>query len=524
MAKRRPLIDGGRRLMAWADAACNRIYGWRFNPLYQTGTVAVLMFVILAATGVYLLLFYRIGDPYGSVERITDQWWAGQWIRGLHRYASAGLVVAVVLHAARMLLQDRHWGSRALAWISGLVLTFLCAVVAWTGYVMVWDGQALVLAQEGAQLLDALPIFAEPVQRMFTGESDVPPAFFFLILFLHIALPLGLALLLWIHVGRTARPKLLPPKKLSWAIVGVLLGVSILYPVTMGEPADVLRLTERIQLDVTYNWWLPVVSEVPPWLAWLGGGAFAALLVLVPYWLRPTEEEVPQPSQVDAHRCTGCWQCSLDCPWEAITMVERSDGRAAHLAVVDPSICARCGICAGSCAPMGVGPPEATGRDQLTDVRTFLAQVEPGPADVVVVGCLRGGGGLSAEEAQKELTRQGIHVYPVRCAGSVHTSVVEFLLKGGAGGVLVAACPPRDCWHREGTKWAAARLFHDREAELQARVDRRRVAMTAASAGEGREVRQAALELRDQVRDLMEPEEAEAAFDLIRECEREEVG
>lgn len=524
MAQRRPFIDAGRRLMAWADAACNRLYGWRFNPLYQTGTVAVLLFVVLAVTGVYLFLFYRIMDPYGSVERITEQWWGGQWIRSMHRYASAGLVVAVILHAVRMLLQDRHWGSRALAWMSGLVLTFLCAVVAWTGYVMVWDGQALVLAREGARVLDFLPIFAEPLQRMFTGESDVPGAFFFLNLFLHIALPLGLALILWIHVSRTARPRLMPPRKLSWAIVGVLLLVSIAYPVSMGEPADLLRLTERIQLDVTYNAWLPLVADLPAWAVWLAGTALAAAVLLVPYWLRPSKGHVPEASVVDAQRCTGCWQCALDCPWEAITMVERTDGRAAELAVVDPTICARCGICAGSCAPMGVGPPGATGRDQLGDVRTFLSRVEPGPGDVVVVGCLHGGGGLTRDEESRALAQEGIYVYPARCAGSVHSSVVEFLLKGGAGGVLVAACPPRDCWHREGTKWVAARMFYDREAELQARVDRRRVAMTAASAGEGREVRTAARELQEQVHTLMEPEEAEMAFDLIQACEREEVG
>ena len=31
------------------------------------------------------------------------------------------------------------------------------------------------------------------------------------------------------------------------------------------------------------------------------------------------------------------------------------------------------------------------------------------------------------------------------------------------------------CWNREGPRWLSERIYNDREAELQARVDRRRV-------------------------------------------------
>ena len=50
--------------------------------------------------------------------------------------------------------------------------------------------------------------------------------------------------------------------------------------------------------------------------------------------------------------------------------------------------------------------------------------------------------------------------------------------------MLVLGCPPRDCWGREGGKWAEERLFHDREAELHRRVDRRRVRLAWVAAGE----------------------------------------
>src|SRR5690606_17335985 len=73
---------------------------------------------------------------------------------------------------------------------------------------------------------------------------------------------------------------------------------------------------------------------------------------------------------------------------------------------------------------------------------------------------------------------------PVPCTGHVHTSMIEHLLRGGAGGVLVAACPEWDCRGREGGKWLVQRMYHGREADLKPRVDRRRVRVVEASAGE----------------------------------------
>jgi hypothetical protein len=48
----------------------------------------------------------------------------------------------------------------------------------------------------------------------------------------------------------------------------------------------------------------------------------------------------------------------------------------------------------------------------------------------------------------------------------------------------VFGCPPRDCVGREGPKWLRERLFNDREAELQPRVDRRRVRIATSAPGD----------------------------------------
>ncbi len=467
---RRPLAAALERLDGWVD----RLYGWKWNPLYQSGALAVAFLAVLLVTGLYLILFYRIGAPHESVARIDGQVLGGRWVRSLHRYAADATLVAVALHALRMFCQRRAWGPRALAWLSGVLLVFLILVCGWTGYVMVWDSHGQLLAMQGARLLDGLPIFSEPVSRTFSGDAPLPGAFFFMNLFLHIALPVGMVVFLWVHVARIARPTMLPPRPLLRTSVGLLVAAAVLAPASLGPAGDPLQLPADVSLDAFYTFWLPLLARSPAGVAWAVAATGALALLAAPALTRPPKDRRPPPSTVSPRLCTACEQCYVDCPYDAIRMVDRSDDRPGQVALVDPSACVSCGICAGSCAPMGVGPPGRTGRDQLARVREFAAAEPLGRRGVVLVACGRSAG--AAPGATDSLSR-----FSVSCVGNLHTSVVEYLVRSGARGVLVVACPPRDCSGREGPKWLGERLFRGREAELKERVDRRRVRVAHAS-------------------------------------------
>ncbi len=477
----RLLERGASRTLTAIDAVATRLYGWRSNPIHQTGTVAVAMLLVLIATGLPLLLYYRLGSPSASVARIAADPWLGGWLRSLHRYATDVFVIAAALHLVRMFAQARSWGPRTLAWVSGLVLFGSGLVCAWTGFVMAWDSFGERLAREGGRVLDVLPIFSEPLSRIFAGDGPVPSAFFFVNLFIHIALPLAMGAVLWLHVSRLARPALLPPKPVTWGIIGALTVASVLWPAVLGEPANPFRLAAETPTDLVVAWWLPLSERLTPGAA-LGVGLALSLGVLgVPRWARRPRRESWAPSVVDTRLCTGCNQCPQDCPWEAITMVARDDDRPTLVARVDPGRCVSCGICAGSCAPMGVGPPGRTGRDQLVALRE---RVLPGLAEadnvpVVAVCCAR-----APAPHHAALRARGAHVHVVSCVGNLHSSVIERFLRAGAPGVIVCGCPPRDCASREGPKWLHERVFNDREAELQPRVDRQRVRLATIAAGD----------------------------------------
>jgi hypothetical protein len=126
-------------------------------------------------------------------------------------------------------------------------------------------------------------------------------------------------------------------------------------------------------------------------------------------------------------------------------MVPRSDGAPGLVALVDPALCVSCGICAGSCAPMGVGPPGRTGRDQLAGVREFVARApprrRPGGADRLRP---RGGGWRVVRGGRRRA------VLPVHCAGSTphlrdRVPGAERSRRGDGG-----ACPRATAGNREG--------------------------------------------------------------------------
>jgi ferredoxin len=440
-----PPRNGAWRLLSRLDGWVNSVYGSRWNPLYQSGAMTVALLAVVLVTGLYLLLFYRLGAPWESVARMTDQAWTGRWIRGLHRYASDGLVVTAAVHAFRMYAQRRTWGPRTLAWVSGLVLVGVIFVCGWTGYVMVWDVQAQVLAVEGARFLDVLPIFSEPISRAFVGEYPLPSAFFFLNLFAHVALPVGLGLLVWVHVSRLARPVLLPPRPLMWAVIGGFTALSVLWPVGMAPAADVLRVPATVPLDVFYGFWLPVTRVAPAWLVWAVGVSVAGLLVLVPVWTRPRAASRPAASRVNERLCTGCYQCALDCPYDAIAMVPRAAGRTGMVARVDAAVCVSCGICAGSCAPMGVGPGGRTGRDQLTAVRPFrplTARPSPAWSSSVAAGARprRSSPGRVSGRSRSSVPATSTHRPSRRCSGTAPPESSLWRVRNATAGTGKAAC------------------------------------------------------------------------------------
>jgi ferredoxin len=512
----RPRAAGLLERMFWPlDRVFDRLYGSAYNPFYHSGALAFWLLIVVVATGVYLLFFWRIGAPYDSMLRIDGQAWTGRWIRTLHRYASDAALIAIAFHTLRMMVQGRTWGPRMLAWVSGVVMLGLTLITGWTGFIMMWDRQGQQVASELTRMVDVLPIFSEPISRAFIRQETLPFSFFFLNLWIHVSLPLLMVLFLWVHTIRAARPQLNPPRRLVWVLVAALAGLSLAWPAPLPGRADLMAMAGRMPLDLFYNFWLPLAQALGPELHLASWSVFWVAGFAVPWWWVPGRPVRGEPAVNDEALCTGCGQCYQDCPYEAIAMVPRLTGKGSELVSrIDPAGCVSCGICAGSCAPMVIGPPGRSGKDQLREVELMRPAVRYGSEDVFVFACRRGIG------APPRLAGMpGVQVLELNCGGELHSTVVEYLVRSGVGGVMVMACPERNCVHREGPRWLRERFYFDREAELKPRVDKSRVRLAHVGASDTPAALEALRGFQAEIRARAHEGHGEERVDIDLECD-----
>jgi ferredoxin len=480
------------KILRRLDRLFNRIFGSEYNPLYSSGTIAIVLLAMATASGLYLCFFYRLGEPYESILAIQNGFPIGRWIRSIHRYSSDGMIVAVGIHIFRMIAQGKTWGPRTLAWITGVGLLVFTLVSGWTGFVMVWDAHGQVVAVNGAKMMDAIGIFPDPIGRSFDGSSAPPASFFFLNLFLHIVIPLSMIFGVWLHTAKMANAVWFPSRHLTRAIVAILALSSFLWPAPLAEKADLLRSANSVPLNWFYNFWLPVAQSHPlVALSILTGGILG--LASIPLWLKPRREKRREKSFNEQKNCQGCTQCVQDCPYEAIAMVPRTEGAgSAEVARVDPDRCVSCGICAASCAPFTMGPPGRKGSDQFAAARFFLAQlrakkIEP-KSQVLIVGC-------SAQKGVAKSLREfgeahpGFQFYPVECAGTVHAATLEYLARNFKS-LTIAACPSRICTNKDGHRLLSERLNGTREPAFEYSENRAKVTLLTAGEGEEAELLQ----------------------------------
>ncbi|MGM0559181.1 MAG: hydrogenase iron-sulfur subunit [Myxococcota bacterium] len=451
----------------WADRSIERWIPAQYNPLAQTGALANVSFLIALVTGVLLLFWYvpSVHRAWGSLE---DMGFLGETARSLHRYSSDATIFFVLVHWLRMTFARRFAGARWIAWVTGIVLVGLLWLVGWLGYWLVWDVRAETLARASARVVEVLPVFTEPLSRSFLLDEMVSTGLFFLVFFLHMLLPLAMGVALWMHISRVSRARFLTSGVMTaWLFVALFI-VSLVFPATSAEQAQIGAQSGAFTTD----WWylLPLALTER-----LSGGALVAvglgvtaIVTAVPWWMT---REKPQKAVVDLARCNGCTQCVQDCPYNAIVMVPRTDGhpRREIQAEVDPDKCVGCGICAGSCNPGGVGLPQLPVQDERRRFDRWIDEmIEADEKPCLAFLCSNSAAAdISVGPDGRSAELPGYRVFPVPCAGWVQAMTIERAIRRGAECILIAGCSSSDPPYREGVKWTRRRLAGEREPELR---------------------------------------------------------
>ncbi|OGP31472.1 MAG: hypothetical protein A2073_08515 [Deltaproteobacteria bacterium GWC2_42_11] len=463
------LLPTAHKGWLYLEEIFNRVFSPRFNPLYYLGAISFFFLWLVLVSGIYLLFYYRINvdEAYKSLEYITnEQWYLGGIMRSIHRYSSDGLMLAMLLHLVKEFLNDRYHNWRWVAWVTGVVLivTFWAAGV--TGYWMVWDQRAQVIASTTTKFADFLPIFGEPLQRAFLSNGAVSNLLFIGVIFIHLSIPTLLLAAAWLHVLRISRPVINPPAALNWAI-GILLFIMCLAaPAASKMPADLSVAKASFGIDWFYLPIYPLMYALPVWYSWsiIVGGI--ALITILP-WL-PRFKRLPK-AEVILENCNGCELCFKDCPYEAVFMKKRSDGRPYEFeAVVAEEKCASCGFCIGSCDFHAIDLPDRTEKDINEEISNLLKLPASEPKILAVI-CNYGVNvkGLINPDTRALKDMPHVRVLHLPCIAMLQSSMMEYAFKAGAGGIFISGCEVNDCHYREGNKWLEQRLLNNRPPVLK---------------------------------------------------------
>lgn len=458
----------------------NGPFGQAFNPWYHLGSISFFLFWVILVSGIYLYIFYRTGvrEAYQTVEDLThEQWYAGGVMRSMHRYASDALVLTMSLHMLRNFVSGRFHSYRWFSWVTGVFLIWLVLACGINGYWLVWDKLAQFIALATAEWFDWLPLFSQPLARNFLVEGSVTDRFFVPLSFTHITLPLVLLLIMWIHTKRMNHAKTNPPLRLAVGTVLALLALSLVKPAVSHPHADLTTAPGELLLDWFYLSLYPLVYAWPPGAVWALVAGTTLFLIAVPWLFKPRKS--PPVAEVQLDNCNGCERCFKDCPYSAIVMQPRSDGSPYLLQpVVDPNLCASCGICVGACPSSmpfrsgdlvsGIELPHHQLATLRADVDRTLSNLR-GDAKIMVFGC-------DCAYDVRQLKSKDVGVLSFPCIGMLPPAFVDYALRDGrTDGVLIAGCHEGDCQYRLGIKWTEQRIAREREPHLRKRVPLERI-------------------------------------------------
>src|SRR5215471_5778282 len=174
-----------------------------FNIWYYFGSLALVVLVIQLVTGIYLTMFYKVGEAtaFDSVEFIMREVDWGWLIRYLHSTGASAFFIVVYLHMFRALLYGSYKAPRELLWLFGMAVYLALMAEAFMGYVLPWGNMSFWGAQVIVNLFGTIPGIGPGLVEWIRGDYGIADATLNRFFSLHVvAIPLALLLLVLLHL------------------------------------------------------------------------------------------------------------------------------------------------------------------------------------------------------------------------------------------------------------------------------------------------------------------------------------
>ncbi|HVJ50930.1 MAG TPA: cytochrome b/b6 [Aliidongia sp.] len=174
----------------------NITYLWNF------GSLAGVMLVIMIATGIFLAMNYTPNSElaFGSVERIMRDVNYGWMLRYIHMNGASFFFIVVYIHIFRGLYYGSYKAPRELLWMLGIVILLLMMATAFMGYVLPWGQMSYWGATVITNLFSALPLVGHWIVTLLWGGFSVDNPTLNRFFSLHYLLPFVLCAVVALHL------------------------------------------------------------------------------------------------------------------------------------------------------------------------------------------------------------------------------------------------------------------------------------------------------------------------------------
>jgi quinol-cytochrome oxidoreductase complex cytochrome b subunit len=278
-----------------------------FRYTFGLGGISVLLFLVLAATGLLLTFFYIPTPDQAavSIQIITYQVPFGWLVRNLHYWAAQWMVIVVALHMLRVIFTGAYKLPRQTNYVIGIALLVGTLLLNFTGYVLRWDDGTHWALVVGTNLIKDIPFIGDTLYQIIVGGTQINAAttvrFYGWHLF-GLTIP-ALILIAWHgfkvrrdggishqprsgdHAPRVDRGHLVKMETAAALIVlAALILISIVLPAPIGPIADLPSAPDHAQAPWFFLWVQSLLRSLPPFVAGiLVPLGVLALLILIPY-------------------------------------------------------------------------------------------------------------------------------------------------------------------------------------------------------------------------------------------------
>ena len=163
--QRLPVMSGFRR--GYLDYPTPR----NLSSLWNFGTLATLLLVMLTLTGIFLSIDYTptAAGAFASVEAIDRQVSSGWIIRSTHMAAVSLFFVALYVHLYRSLYYGSYKAPRELLWLTGVLLLMMTMITTFAGYVLPWGQMSYWGASAVSKSVSSIPGFGHSLATGLQG-------------------------------------------------------------------------------------------------------------------------------------------------------------------------------------------------------------------------------------------------------------------------------------------------------------------------------------------------------------------